>query len=96
MQEMMKRLSFLIPSRRTYSFFLTLLSLIILFVLAWFKDVDVVATIPMVLGVYLGTRTADKGVAIMGASKDPNADTVSVINALEHTAMSAVDRAQDK
>jgi hypothetical protein len=92
MQEIMKKLSFLVPSRRTYSFFLTLLSLIILFILAWFKDVDVVATIPMVLGVYLGTRTADKGVAIMGASKDPNADTISVINALEHTALSVSNK----
>jgi hypothetical protein len=92
MQEIMKKLSFLVPSRRTYSFFLTLLSLVILFVLAWFKGVDVVTTIPRVLGVYLGTRTADKGVAIMGASRDPNADTAAVINALEHTAMAISDK----
>lgn len=84
MQTMMDKLKFLIPSRRTYSFVLTLLSLVILFVLGWFKGMDVVGTIPMVLGVYLGARTADKGVAIIGAAKDPNCDTASIIGALEH------------
>lgn len=61
------------------SFMLTLVSILGLFALAWFKDVEITAVLPIVLASYIGARTIEKTVSISAASKDPNADTRQVI-----------------
>jgi hypothetical protein len=80
---MAKWLLGLTPSKQNFSFICTMTCLIGLFLLAIFKDVDIVAVVPVVLGAYLGARTADKAVAVSMASKDAKCDTRGVINDLE-------------
>lgn len=66
-------------AKHYFSFFLTLVSIVGLFVLAWFKGVDILATLPIVLGTYIGSRTFEKTVAVKAAANDPQADTRQVI-----------------
>jgi ABC-type proline/glycine betaine transport system permease subunit len=61
------------------SFILTMICVLGLFALAWFKDVDILSTLPIVLGTYVGARTVEKTVAVRSAASDPNADTRAVI-----------------
>ncbi len=61
-------------------FFLTLLSVIGFFALAWFKGIDITMAIPAVLSIYIVGRTTTNISATWAASKDPNADTQKAID----------------
>lgn len=60
-------------------FFLTLISVVGLFALAFYKNVDVTSSLPTVLAIYLGAKTSEKASAHWAASKDPTASTAEVI-----------------
>lgn len=65
------------------SFILTLLSIIGIFVLAWYKNLDVQMLLPSVLGIYVLGRTTTNVSATWAASKDPNADTLKVVEMVD-------------
>jgi hypothetical protein len=64
------------------SFLLTFISVVGLFLLAWFKNVDVQIMLPSVLGVYIVGRTTTNISSAWAASKDTNANTVQAIQIL--------------
>jgi heme O synthase-like polyprenyltransferase len=64
-------------------FILTFISVMGLLLLAWFKDVDIEMSLPTVLAIYLGGRTAAAMSHVWAASKDEKADTVATIKELE-------------
>jgi uncharacterized membrane protein YfcA len=61
-------------------FFLTFISVLGLFGLAFTKGVDINATLPVVLGLYLGAKTGEKMSAHAAASRDPSCSTAEVIS----------------
>lgn len=63
-------------------FFLTFTSIFGLFVLAFYKDVDINSSLPAILGLYLGTKASEKASAHWAASRDPNASTADVISSV--------------
>jgi heme O synthase-like polyprenyltransferase len=65
------------------SFILVLISIIGLFALAWFKGVDIMTALPIILGMYVGSRSATSISHVIQASKDPNCDTASAIAKVE-------------
>lgn len=65
------------------SFVLTLISILGLFGLAYFKDVDIALTLPTVLGIFVAGRTFISTSHGWAASKDPKANTVETIKSLE-------------
>lgn len=68
---------------RTYlGFIIHLIALVLLFVLGFWKGVDVTTAIPLVLMSYMGGRTFAQASAHWAASKDATADTESVIAAV--------------
>lgn len=71
------------PNKINFSFILTLLCLIGMFLLAWFKNVDIMATLPVVLGIFIGSKSIEKSAAVYSASKDNTCDTHAVIRELE-------------
>lgn len=60
------------------SFLLTLISVIGIFVLAWFKNIDIQVLLPSVLAIYIVGRTTTNVSTAWAASKDPQADTLKV------------------
>lgn len=72
------------PNQTNLGFLLTFISILGLFTLAFTKGVDIGATLPVILATYIGARAGEKSMAMMAASKDPNADTRQVIHDLEH------------
>jgi len=60
-------------------FFLTFISVIGLFVLAFEKGVDITVALPTILGIYLGAKTSEKASAHWAASRDPSTSTAEVI-----------------
>lgn len=81
---MLKLLNKLTPNQTQLGFILTLICIKGLFALAFIKGVDILGTLPVILATYVGARTAERGMAVMAASKDPNANTHEVIRELEH------------
>lgn len=65
-----------------FSFILTMTSVLGFFTLAWFKGTDIGSVIPVVIGLYIGSRSLEKSVAVVSASRDGKADTRAVINDL--------------
>jgi len=61
------------------SFVLTLLSILGVLALAWFKAINIEILLPSLLGIYVAGRTAHKVSAGIAASKDPNANTAEVL-----------------
>lgn len=64
-------------------FVITLVSVVGLIGLAWFKGVDITMALPTVVGLYLTGRTASAVSHVWAASKDPNADTAEIVKELE-------------
>ena len=58
------------------SFLLTLISVIGIFVLAWFRNIDIQVLLPSVLAIYIVGRTTTNVSTAWAASKDPQADTI--------------------
>ncbi len=79
----MKFLQDLRPTKQNFSFLLTLFSVIGFFALAWGKNTDVSMVIPGILGLYFGSKSAEKINAQFQARMDPNANTAEVIQKLE-------------
>lgn len=65
------------------SFLLCLIAMIGLFVLGWFKDFDVASSIMEVTAVYVIGRSVTLGSHAWATSKDPTADTKSVVDNLK-------------
>jgi uncharacterized membrane protein YfcA len=63
-------------------FFLTLISIVGLIALAFYKDIDITMALPAVLGLYLGAKTSEKASAHFAASRDPSCNTAEVIAAV--------------
>jgi hypothetical protein len=63
-------------------FFLTFISILGMFALAFFKGVDIMSSLPVVLGLYLGAKTGEKMSAHAAASRDPSCNTAEVISAI--------------
>lgn len=79
----MKRVALSLAAVRNYlSFFLTLLCIVGVFGLAYFKGTDVTTVLPLLLGIYVGGRTTQKAVEIASASRDPNCDTIEAIKTI--------------
>lgn len=74
----------LAPNKQNFGFICTITSIFGMLLLAWFKGVDISASLPVILGTYLGARAMEKGTAYTMASKDPKCDTRALINDLEH------------
>ena len=66
------------------SFILTLISIVGLFALAFVKNIDVTSTIPVVLGVYVASKSTTKIMHSINASKDPRCNTANVISRLDN------------
>lgn len=64
------------------SFVLSLISIVGVLLLAWFKGISVEMLLPSLLGVYILGRAGQKSVGMIAASRDPNADTRAVIQDL--------------
>lgn len=62
------------------SFLLTFISVIGVFVLAWFRNINIEIMLPSILGMYILGRTTSNVSNVWAASKDPNADTLEAIN----------------
>lgn len=74
----------LAPTKQNFGFICTISCIIGMLALAWFKDVDINASLPVILGTYLGARAVEKGTAFTMASKDPKCDTRALINDIEN------------
>jgi len=61
------------------SFFLTLISIVGVLLLAWFKGIELDLLLPSLLGLYITGRTVEKSSAHWSASKDSAANTEKVI-----------------
>lgn len=72
------------PTKQNFGFICTMTCILGMLGLAFFKDVDINASLPVILGTYLGARAIEKGTAYTVASKDPSCDTRGLINDLEH------------
>lgn len=69
--------------RTRLSFALCLLTLISLFLLGWFKDIDVASAMMEVTAIYVIGRSVTLGSHVWATSKDPEADTKSVVENLK-------------
>lgn len=65
------------------SFILTLLSIIGVFVLAWYKNIDIQVLLPSILGIYVIGRTTTNVSTTWAASKDPSADTLKAVEMID-------------
>jgi hypothetical protein len=65
------------------SFILSLIATLGLLALAWFKEYDITAMLPVIVTGYVVGRSVTKASHIWAISKDPNADTKSAIDKLE-------------
>ena len=65
------------------SFILTLISVIGLLALAWFKNVDLQMLLPSVLGIYILGRTTTSVSSAWAASKDPHANTLEALQIID-------------
>lgn len=65
------------------SFILTLLSIIGVFVLAWYKNIDIQMLLPSILGIYVIGRTTTNVSTAWAASKDPDADTLKAVEMID-------------
>jgi hypothetical protein len=65
------------------SFILTLISVIGIFILAWFKNIDIQMLLPSVLGIYIIGRTTTNVSTAWAASKDPQADTIKACEMID-------------
>lgn len=69
-----------LASTKTFlGFWLTMISVLIVGYVAIMSDPQVVSYLPLVLGVYFGSKTIERGSAHWAASKDGTADTAAVI-----------------
>ena len=64
------------------SFVLTLISIVGLFALAFIKGVDITSTLPLILGVYVASKSTTNIMHSINASKDPRCNTAAVISKL--------------
>jgi hypothetical protein len=80
----MNWLTSLKPTRQNFSFVLTMTAMVGMFALAWFKNVDITSSLPVILATYLGARATEKSVMVMSAAKDTTANTRDIIGDLEH------------
>lgn len=69
--------------RNLMSFYLTLFSLIGCFALAFSRGVDIMNTVPVLLGIFVTAHTAERVNAVRSAMNDTDCDTHQVINELE-------------
>lgn len=81
---MVRSIASSIFNKQNYGFIATMTCIVGMLHLAVFKDVDVGAALPIILGTYLGARAVEKGTAYTMAAKDPHCDTRGLINDLEH------------
>lgn len=69
--------------RTKLGFIITLISVVGLLLLAWFKGVDISMSLPTIIGLYLVGRSATSISHVWAVSKDEKADTVETIRELE-------------
>lgn len=79
----LKILQDLRPTKQNFSFLLSALSIVGFFILAWFKGADILVVIPTILGLYFGSKSAEKMNAQLQARLDPTVNTGEVIQKLE-------------
>lgn len=65
------------------SFALTLLSVVGIFILAWYKDLDIQMLLPSILGIYILGRTTTNVSTAWAASRDPQADTLKAVEMID-------------
>jgi hypothetical protein len=65
------------------SFILTFISVIGIFLLAWFKNISIEMLLPSVLGIYILGRTTTNVSTAWAASRDPNADTLKACELID-------------
>lgn len=65
------------------SFLLTLISVIGIFILAWFKNIDIQVLLPSILGIYIAGRTTTNVSTAWAVSKDPQADTMKACEMID-------------
>ena len=65
------------------SFILTLMSVLGIFLLAWFKGIDIQVLLPSVLAIYIVGRTSTNISTTWAASRDPNADTLKAVEMVD-------------
>jgi len=69
--------------RAYLSFWMHFTCVVGFFSLAWFIGVDISAVIPVILGIYAGSKTAQKISGHVSASRDVNCNSAEVIKALD-------------
>jgi hypothetical protein len=65
------------------SFLLTFISVVGIFVLAWFKGIDIQVLLPSVLTIYIVGRTTTNVSTAWAASRDPQADTIKACEMID-------------
>jgi hypothetical protein len=65
------------------SFVLSLIALLGVLALAWYKGVNLDILLPSILGIYIVGKSVQKMSGHWAASKDPNANTTEIIEKLE-------------
>lgn len=65
------------------SFLLTFMSVVGIFALAWFRNVDIQVLLPSVLGMYILGRTTTNVSTAWAASRDPQADTIKACEMID-------------
>ena len=70
-------------SAKNSAFFVTVMTILLVAGLAYFKDVDATSTLPALVGLFLG-QTATRAVSShFAASRDPQCDTAKIIREVE-------------
>lgn len=65
------------------SFILTFISVIGIFLLAWYRNINIEILLPSVLGIYILGRTTTNVSTAWAASRDPNADTLKACELID-------------
>jgi hypothetical protein len=65
------------------SFILTFISVLGIFLLAWFKGIDIQVLLPSVLAIYIVGRTTTSVSTAWAVSRDPAADTMKAVEILD-------------
>jgi uncharacterized membrane protein len=71
------------PNKESFSFLLTLICIIGLFLMAFFKGTDILNILAAIHATYITARSVEKVSAHRAAAKDSKCDTRRLINDLE-------------
>ena len=65
------------------SFILTFISVMGIFLLAWYRNINIEVLLPSVLGIYILGRTTTNVSTALAASRDPSADTIKACEMID-------------